>query len=139
MNSKTFVKRTWILHTSKLSLKIMWRKMILAADKYNILWKGNEATKDDGGNGATKNDRWILENWRHDQEYHSISFSSANCVLLYLTKKENSNRCWKKVRFNLRWWRHVAKVWILIQWQRNWRKRLPSTQIVSEEISWRKI
>ena len=30
----------------------------------------------------------FLENRRHDQEYHSISFSSANCVLLYLTKKK---------------------------------------------------
>ena len=28
------------------------------------------------------------KNRRHDQEYHSISFSSANCVLLYLTKKK---------------------------------------------------
>ena len=28
------------------------------------------------------------KNRRHNQEYHSISFSSANCVLLYLTKKK---------------------------------------------------
>ena len=27
-----------------------------------------------------------------------------------------------------------GRTWILIQWQRNWRKRLPSTQIVSENL-----
>ena len=81
-------------------------------NKYNILGKDNDATKDDARHGNEKRSsmvkkneteevdeqyswffgfwmsRWILENRRHDQEYHSISFSSANCVLLYLTKKK---------------------------------------------------
>ena len=70
-NKNNLDARTWILHTSKLSLKIMWRKMKQkksSSDKYNIL---GELTKHIQRSDHRRQKICIFE--RSDQEYHSIA------------------------------------------------------------------